>query len=732
MADDRDAPGPRRRNVAAPELEPLELRLAPLSPEAAATLVVAATEGSPLSPQRTDELARRAGGNPLFLLELLAGGAGGGSGDAMPESIEAVLTSQIDRLAAPDRLVLRYAAVLGMRVDEQLLPSLMRDEAPAPTPDTWQRLAGLVERSREGTLRFRQELTRDAAYEGLPFRTRRELHARAASAIAEAGGWRADEEADLLSLHALHAHRFEDAWRYACIAGDRAAAVYANVDAVRLYERALAAARELPDVPTAELAAVHEAIGDVRALLGEFVPAGTAYARARRVSRHDRVAQGRLLLKHARIPERLGRYAEALRWNTRGLRVLTGRDDPEAARQRAQLTVWRAAVLQAQGRHGEAIRWCEQAIVEAEASADRDALAHAYFLLDWAHFDLGRPERATFSRVALGIYEELGDLGRQAVVLNNLGAWAYYRGDWDEAVELYERGRETRERTGDAVNAAFGTCNVGEILSDQGRLDEAEPRFREAKRVWQAAGDRPGVAFVTSALGRVATRAGRPDEALALLEEARAGFAHVGARVDVIDTVARIAECHALHGRPEEALELADESQRRGRALAELHAQLPLLERVRGWALVQLGERDAALEAFGASVDGARRRQAEYEFAVTLDAMARTPALLDHDEADACRAEADRIPHPARRRRTPGGPGGRRRQVRARGPAARLSPSRARSAGRSRTGSASRSPGRRRPCDTADRRTAARCDRSRGSRGRVVGRRRSRRRPGGR
>ncbi len=525
----RDRPG----GILAPaEPEPVDIRLDALSADAASTLVLIATEGAPLSPHRTEEVVRRAGGNPLFLLELVAS-AGSGSIDGMPESIEAVLTSHVDRLAIRDRLVLRYASVLGTAIDDAILAELLRDDAPVPGEDVWQRLAAFVELGRDGVRRFRQALVRDAAYDGLPFRTRRELHARAATAIAARAGSRVDDAAELLSLHAFHAHRFEDAWRLARLAGDRAAAAYANVDAARLYERALAAARELPDVPSPELAAVHESIGDVRALLGEFAPAGMAYARARIVLRHDPVAQARLLLKHARIPERLGRYSEALRWTTRGLRAVEGREDREAAQQRAQLKVWRAAVLQAQGRHADAVRWCEQAIVEAEASADRDALAHAYFLLDWAYFDLGRPERATFSRVALGIYEELGDLGRQAVVLNNLGAWAYYRGDWDEAVELYERGRVTRERTGDAVNAAFGTCNIGEILSDQGRLDEAEPRFREAKRVWQAAGDRPGVAFVTSALGRVATRAGRVEEALELLEEARAAFAHVGARVDV-------------------------------------------------------------------------------------------------------------------------------------------------------------------------------------------------------
>ena len=37
------------------------------------------------------------------------------------------MTSQIDRLDPADRTVLRYAAVLGMVVDEDTLESLLRD-----------------------------------------------------------------------------------------------------------------------------------------------------------------------------------------------------------------------------------------------------------------------------------------------------------------------------------------------------------------------------------------------------------------------------------------------------------------------------------------------------------------------------------------------------------------------------------------------------------------------------
>ena len=68
-------------------------------------------------------------------------------------------------------------------------------------------------------------------------------------------------------------------------------------------------------------------------------------------------------------------------------------------------------------------------------------------------------------------------------------------GRWDEAVELYDKGRQLRIRIGDEVDAATGTHNIAEVLSDQGRLEEARPLFEEALRVWRAADFGIGVAY---------------------------------------------------------------------------------------------------------------------------------------------------------------------------------------------------------------------------------------------
>ena len=147
-----------------------------------------------------------------------------------------------------------------------------------------------------------------------------------------------------------------------------------------------------------------------------------------------------------------------------------------------------------QGRWAEAISACRQAIAEAEPVGELSALARACYELDWALVESGRRDEASYSWRELEIYEQIGNPEREFMVLNNLGGFAYFDGDWDEAVALYRRASACAERAGRPADAAYTDCNVGEILSDQGRFNEAEEHLARAHRIWSGTGERHAVA----------------------------------------------------------------------------------------------------------------------------------------------------------------------------------------------------------------------------------------------
>ncbi|HZT53704.1 MAG TPA: adenylate/guanylate cyclase domain-containing protein, partial [Gaiellaceae bacterium] len=439
----------------APPVPALTLRLEPLPAEDARTLIQAAASDRQLGDDELAAIFERGAGNPLFLQEL-ASPEPGERRHRLPDTVEELVATRIDRLAPGDRALLRWASVLGVSFSGAVIRDVLADDPSAASDsEAWERLAEFVERDPNvpGHFRFRHALIRDGAYEGLSYKRRRELHGRVAEVIEEREGERAEESAELLSLHFALAERWPEAWRYSLAAAHRAEEKYANVETVQFLERALEAARRWGGAPAEETARAWEFLGDVRLRLAAYEEAGVAYRKARLFWRGDPVQEARLLQQEAIVPHRLGKYPQALRRLTRAMAVLEGVDGEAGAAQRARLVGWYATVLQHQWRPAEAIGWCRRAIAEAESCGAEAALAQAYFVLDWAYLAVGRREEAVYAARAVEIYERLGDLDRLAWALNILGGRAYLAGRWEEAIELAERARQTFLRIGDEMNA---------------------------------------------------------------------------------------------------------------------------------------------------------------------------------------------------------------------------------------------------------------------------------------
>jgi class 3 adenylate cyclase/tetratricopeptide (TPR) repeat protein len=600
-----------------PDGTAVRLHLAPLDVQTGHALLSDLSAGAPLRPHERDALVAQAGGNPLFLAELVRARAGSGVGEPLPESLEAVVAAQIDRLDPADRRVLRWMSVLGPVFDVSLL-DVATDGRVRTAAAAIRRFGSYVQTAGPGLLRFSNECYRQVSYEALPFRRRRELHAIVGDALERATVGREGERAAALSLHFLHAQRHDRCWKYALLAAAQARASYANAEAVELYQRALSVRRHV-GVPDVEVAKTWEALGDVSLLSGSFEEARVAYRRARPLRAGDVGALAHLCSRECSAALHQGRNDNALRWLRKGLRLLEGHDGQAEVARRADLRSSYAHCRQQSGRPREALRWSQLAVEDALLSDNRPALARSYLLQDWALMALGRTEQATNAVLALPICEELGDLSTTAEVLLYLGNFAYMRGRWDEALDLWTRASDAYQRTGNTVDATFGACNSAEVLVHQGRYDEAEPRLRDALEVWQSMGYAGGVADVLGNLGRLALVRGELDEAVQLFEEVRALFADACDAREV-GACGALAECLLRKGSIDEALTLIDGGLRREKLSGDTEFAA-MLHRLRGYAHVALGRTTDAWADFDESLAVARGRGAAYEVALTLEAL---------------------------------------------------------------------------------------------------------------
>jgi DNA-binding SARP family transcriptional activator len=173
------------------------------------------------------EIVRTAGGNPLFLEQLLAHASEGGAPETLPPSLDALLVSRLDRLEPEELAVLQRAAVGGREFSREGVAHLLEEDA----VEIDRRLLavarmGLVEASPTG-FRFHHTLIRDAAYGTLPKAQRAKLHERFARWL-ETGSARSDE---LIGFHLEQAYRYLselgraelEAEELAAAAGDRLA-----------------------------------------------------------------------------------------------------------------------------------------------------------------------------------------------------------------------------------------------------------------------------------------------------------------------------------------------------------------------------------------------------------------------------------------------------------------------------------------------------------------------------
>jgi class 3 adenylate cyclase/tetratricopeptide (TPR) repeat protein len=616
----------------ADDLRRLSLCLLPLPASRMAEIVELLTEEDPLPPHHVEEIARRSGGNALFLFELLETVRATGSVDSLPDSVESLVAGEIDRLSPTDRTVLRYASVLGASFDPVLLGSAVGEEVELDDR-VWSRLAELVDPEPGGMMRFRNTLIRDTAYEGLPYRRRRELHGRVGAALEASARTSLEEETGALALHFHAAGLWDKAWEYCRIAGDRALRIYANVAAARFYEQAVAAARHLRSLDAIDVGAVYERLGDANLRLADYDRSLRALRAARSRYSADPAAASRTILSECRIAELQGRHAQALRTATRGIRLLEGVTGSDAAEQRAALSMRYAGVLFRRGRLRDAVRWCELSEAEAKRAGAATVLARAYVIHDLALITVGD---SSVSRLeaAVAIFEEQGELAEKASALNNMAIFSAYGGRWENAVALFDDAKKTWEAAGYRWGAALPSYNTAEILFDRGLYDESETRLREALRVWRASGSASEIAEAIRLLGRLEARRGDTARGRELLEEARAEQLRAGEQYEVVGTDARIAECLVMAGETSAALALVSSALQRAGATEGGNALLSLLWRVKGWALALDGERHDAEAAFELSLELARELGSDYEVAMALDGLmhvrgARGEAVAD-------------------------------------------------------------------------------------------------------
>ena len=489
-----------RETLAELHREPITrpLQLGGLDPPEVARFT-ASVWGTQPSERLTAAIHAETEGNPLFVGELVRLLAAEGRLEtaeeadwktSIPRGLREVIAHRLRHLSADCKEVLAVASVLGreFRLDalervsqhtgERLLDLL--DEA------VQARVLGELPLGRRG-LRFSHALIRDSLYGDLASSERLRLHRRTAEALEELYG---DEPAEYLAelahhfLEAAHEGDVEKAIDYARRAGDRAAALLAYEEAVRLYGMALAATglgRRVDDRLRCELLL---AKGDAEARAGQAAQAKETFAEAaelaRRIDSPEQLARaalgygGRFVWFRAGSDRRLIALLEtALDAQPSGDSVL-----------RARLLARLAGALRDDPVPERRATLSSEAVQISRRAGDSATLAYA---LEGTYAALSWPEGAA---AWLHTAEELTRLAEQAGDrertfygrVHVLGA-SMVRGDLQAAVRELQALTALTEELRQPNLAWALAINRGMLAAFAGRFDEAEELMRQVAEV---------------------------------------------------------------------------------------------------------------------------------------------------------------------------------------------------------------------------------------------------------
>lgn len=481
----------------------------------------AVPEDAGLSEGEIDRIRSLSEGRPFVAEELLRASVEsvrrGRPGDGgVVVSVRGSVMERVMAFDETDRQVLSYAAVIGREFDAKLLA----DITSTPLERIYsclrqaRRAQIVVENASTGTFTFRHAVTREVLYHELLISEARALHGRIAEHLeSDPSNGRQSE----IAYHWWAAHRARPAFETNRRAGDRAAEIFAQVDAAEFYERALQFAG-----PEDDRLGLLDRIANCLCATGQMERARARCEEAileldRRGQREEAL---KLLLWIGRQFYESGQVEEALATVQRVRDEL--RERPATPATYTAETTY-AAMLAVQGRSEETLAIldaaAEKVLPREPVDELREELARGTALCGLGRFEdgVGRMQSAVdiarrierpdllaqslnglgFSasligkmRAAMQSFDETADIARRhgqhrigALAVANAACCALYLGDLERAREICDRGlleRTTVPRmTARAVDIRLKALVEGQ---DDETSEELERTFLEAVR----------------------------------------------------------------------------------------------------------------------------------------------------------------------------------------------------------------------------------------------------------
>jgi predicted ATPase/tRNA A-37 threonylcarbamoyl transferase component Bud32 len=547
-----------------------------------------------------------------------------------PETVKSVIKNRISRLDDECQNVLRMTSFVGNDFTFEALSAVagIKEDKLLEVMEKMLETGLVKERVVRGedVYSFADAMIRDVVHQEVSHLRHKRLHGIVGCALEKAYTKKTDEHLGELAYHFLEGGDDNKALDYFLKAGEKAAQVYANSEAVSYLQSAL---RLLED-REGELrkkGRVLEMLGDIKNIVGEYDASVKYWNDALQLwgQLDEKEKVSRLHRKMANVLwDKMGDSEKAKDHHDKALKILE--TTPESV-ELASLYEDIAHMYYRTGNMDEAFSWGEKALELAKKLNAYDVVASSYVSVGTVLIYAGNPEKA-IECLERGLKMAL-DHGYMETALrayNNI-ALALPIEESERCLECYEKGLELAKKVGDIYNQSLLGFNLAGMYFNMGNIDKAVPMMNENVALDRKTGNTFHLYASTIALGYAYHILGEMDNSQLHFKEAM----DISQRLDDFQLVAGgydyLGQSHFDEGDYVKAKELFEKMnqilEKAGDKSSQANASQFLI-----WTYIKLGETKEAKNLIDSMYEFALQVK-NNELIAALDAL---KAMLLRDE----------------------------------------------------------------------------------------------------
>jgi len=429
----------------------------------------------------------------------------------IPDTINALIISRIDRLENELKNILQVASVCGREVELRILLDILKVYQSYLDRKQINVYLERIENEQlwfklnELRYIFRHSLLHEAIYEMQLKARLRELHGLAADAIREIFAEKKERYYEI-ACHYDKAENTSAAKAYYYKAGEWFKSNYENLKAIECYDRLseyLAAESD-----TSELTDVLVEKGIILQFIGKWNDAEIQYQKA---------------------------YDVAVRKN----------DSPAIINSGNKL----AWIKNDKGNKDAALELYENSLKLARELGDDQRISGTYSSIGYVYGSKGDYRKGMENyQISIEMDRKLGDKYNEAHSIGNVGIFHALQGNYEKAMECFIRYRDLAEELNDKRGMSVSLGNMGNVYRDQGNNEKAMDCYHKYLQISEEIGNKLSIAYAIGNIGIMYSQENKYTEAIECFERKRQISIEMGDKMQIAISSGNIGNVFLTQG----------------------------------------------------------------------------------------------------------------------------------------------------------------------------------------